>query len=65
MTSICHIVSFSSTDIVPKKYKRAGVTNMKKTMSYSINNEDVIGGLSDSDIEVEHPASFGPIQSQA
>ncbi|KAF8261699.1 hypothetical protein EI94DRAFT_1809898 [Lactarius quietus] len=36
------MVKFLPTDILPKKYKKAGVTNTKKAMGYSIDNKDVI-----------------------
>ena len=51
-------------DLNPKQYVKAGTANTKTTMGHFI-NEVAIGGLSDADTEVEHPASFGPVHSQA
>lgn len=63
LASVHHAASFLPTDFQPKKYKKAGVTNAEKAMGSRFNNEVTMGGLDDTDIELERPASLGPVQS--
>ncbi|KAH9069690.1 hypothetical protein EDB83DRAFT_2580974 [Lactarius deliciosus] len=56
-------VRFSPTDLNRTQYADAGVANMKTTPGHVI-DEVIIGGLDDTDIEVERPAAFGPVHSQ-
>ncbi|KAN0140687.1 hypothetical protein V8E53_001514 [Lactarius tabidus] len=54
--------NFSLADLLPKKYNQAGADTT--TMGYFI-PESAIGGLDDDQVATKHPASFGPISSQA
>ncbi|KAH9029754.1 hypothetical protein EDB83DRAFT_2229847, partial [Lactarius deliciosus] len=54
---------FSPTDLNRTQYAEAGVANTKTTPGNVI-DEVTIGGLDDTDIEVERPAAFGPVHSQ-
>ncbi|KAH9047250.1 hypothetical protein EDB84DRAFT_1618883 [Lactarius hengduanensis] len=56
-------VKFSPTDLNRTQYAEAEVANTKTTTGHVI-DEVAIGGLDDSDIEVERPAAFGPVHSQ-
>ncbi|KAH8979320.1 hypothetical protein EDB86DRAFT_3108055 [Lactarius hatsudake] len=56
-------VRFSPTDLNRTQYAEAGVANTKTTPGNVI-DEVTIGGLDDTDIEVERPAAFGPVHSQ-
>ncbi|KAH8977056.1 hypothetical protein EDB86DRAFT_3250411 [Lactarius hatsudake] len=56
-------VRFSPTDLNRTQFAEAGVANTKTTPGNVI-DEVTIGGLDDTDIEVERPAAFGPVHSQ-
>ncbi|KAH9075524.1 hypothetical protein EDB83DRAFT_2549232 [Lactarius deliciosus] len=57
-------VRFSPTDLNHTQYAEAGVANTKTTPGNVI-DEVTIGGLDDTDIEVERPAAFGPLAGLA
>ncbi|KAH8980297.1 hypothetical protein EDB86DRAFT_3248061 [Lactarius hatsudake] len=56
-------VRFSPTDLNRTQFAEARVANTKTTPGNVI-DEVTIGGLDDTDIEVERPAAFGPVHSQ-